>query len=352
MGEGRHQVSWRASLGRVPGLKRLWRGLRNFWWRLHDGARAGYWRARAALPLGLKAKQRVSTVWGAAASCGTGGEKGRPKGWLDCEDVLWRYVFPRFGGKDWYRYLADRYCTAPRALALSLCCGDGHIERDLIRYGICRAAEGVDLSPEAIAVCRAAATQVGAERLSYRVADIERERLLEGKYDLIIAWMALHHLHRLDYVLREVRRGLAPGGIFVANEYVGPPHFQLPRAQIGMANTLLPEIPEHLRRIAPSGRVKDRCDPAPLSRMLQDDPSEAVSSHRIIPAVRRHLDIIERIDYGGSLLMILLSGIAQNFDTTDLEHRAVLDHLYAAERERLASGQLASDFAFVVAKAR
>jgi SAM-dependent methyltransferase len=300
----------------------------------------------------LKAKYRVSTVWGAAATHETGGEKSHPKGWLDCDEVLWRYVFPRFGCKDWYRYLGERYCTTPRACALSLCCGDGHVERDLIKYGICNAAEGVDISPEAVAVCRAAAAEVRCDRLSYRVADIERERLPARKYDLIVAWMALHHLRRLGYVLCEVRRALAPGGIFVANEYIGPPRFQLPRAQVETANALLREIPAQLRRIPPSGRVKDRCDPAPLGRMLQDDPSEAVSSHRIIPAVRRHLEILERVDYGGSLLMILLSGIAQNFDSSDAEHRAVLDRLCAAEREALASGKLASDFAFIVARAR
>jgi SAM-dependent methyltransferase len=261
-------------------------------------------------------------------------------------------VFPRFGGEDWYRYVAERYCSAPRALALSLCCGDGHVEQNLIKYRICDAAEGVDISPEAIAVCRDAAAQLGCDRLSYRVADVERERLPERKYDLIVAWMALHHLRRLDHVLRQVARALAPDGIFIASEYVGPPRFQLPRRQIEAANALLQDIPAQLRLLPAAGGVKERCDPAPLARMLQNDPSEAVSSHRIIPAVGRHPEIVEQIDYGGSLLMVVLSGIAQNFDSAVPEHRVVLDRLYRAERSVLASGELPSDFTFLVARPR
>ncbi len=47
-----------------------------------------------------------------------------------------------------------------------------------------------------------------------------------------------------------------------------------------------------------------------------------------------------------------MQGIVHNFDSRNPDHREVLDQLYAAEREALQSGDLRSDFAFVVAQRR
>jgi len=295
-------------------------------------------------------KGRVSSVWGEVARERSDAAAERAMGWLDCELVLWDYVFPRFEGTDWYRYVRDRYCREPRELALSLCCGDGHVERDFLKYGLCEAAEGIDISPEAIEICQREAAAAGMPRLRYRAADVERTRLPERRYDVVVAWMALHHLRRLSHVFREVRRALAPGGIFVANEYVGPARFQMPRRRLAVANELLAMLPEELKRMGLGEEVKERCDPVPLARMMREDPSEGVSSVRILPLLRQGFRVVEQIEYGGTFLMLVLSGIAQNFRPENPEHRAVLHRLYAAEREVIESGEFASDFAFVIAQ--
>ncbi|MFB3883205.1 MAG: class I SAM-dependent methyltransferase [Armatimonadota bacterium] len=335
----------------VPGLRPAYRAARTLWWRTKDSLVASYWEAWARLhPRG--GAQRVSEVWADGAADRSRVYQGEGRLWLDSTEVLWNYVFPRFGGRHWYQYLADRYCPAPRPLGLSICCGDGEVERNLLRYHICQSAEGMDISPQAIELARTRASEAGmAAALSYHVGDVERLSLDAGKYDLVVAWMALHHLRRLPHVFRQVRRALKPDGIFVINEYVGPRRFQLPDRQVAFVNTYLSVIPEHLRR-KPDGQLRTRFERAPVRQIVNHDPSEAVSSHRIIPLLRRHFAIAECIGYGGTLLNWLLEDVIQNFRPSDPDHRRLLDSLYAAEQEALQSGRFASDFAFVVARRR
>jgi len=314
----------------------VWRAVRDIWWRL-----------RAGFPVGLVGKRRVSAVWGGDAH----ERKGRiPRDWLDHMDVLRGYVFPQFGGVDWYQHVRERYCPEPRELGLSLCCGDGHVERDFVRYGLCKAAEGVEVAPEAVEVCRREAEAAGlSDRLRYWAGDVERAHLPRGKYNVVVAWMGLHHLRRLDHVFEEVRRALKPGGILIANEYVGPARFQVPRERVDAINTLLAELPEEVRRLE-SGDVKERFDAPSLAEVVRHDPSEAVRSDRILPTMRRWLTVVECIEYGGSILYWLLQGIVHNFDAENSEHRALLNHLYGVEREGIEGGRWPSDFAFVVAQ--
>lgn len=337
-------------LTRVPGLRPLYRAVRTGWWRAKDTANDNYWRVRGALATSASAQRRVSEVWGESAEGLDSGVEWKTKGWLGVDDVLWRYVFPRFQGKDWYQYIADRYCPTPRPLALSLCCGSGVHERDFLKYGLCASAEGIDISAEAIAVCRRAAEGAGlSDRLTYRTADVERARLEPNKYDIIVAWMALHHLRRLKRVFRQAHQALKPDGIFIVNEYVGPARFQLPPRQVELVNSALAGIPASLRRKS-DGSVKESFVVASLQEIIQHDPSEAVCSHRILPLLRREFSSLECIDYGGTLLNWALIDISQNFDSGDPDHRTVLDRLYAAERELLASGEFSSNFTFVIAR--
>jgi len=350
-GEERQPGYWRRLAGSVPGLRPAYRAVRSACWRLRDSAADGWWLLRAAAPFGLLSQQRVAAVWGEGAEGRQRAQHGGATLWLDSPQVLRGYVFPQFQGKHWYQYLADRYCPQPRTRGLSLCCGDGEIERNLLRFRICQMCEGLDVSSRAVELARHQAAAAGlADRLAYRVADVERARFTPDSCDLIVAWMALHHLRKLGHIFREVKRALKPDGIFIINEYVGPPRFQVPDDQVACINSLLASLPEELRRKPDGVTIKDRFVRPRLSEIIRHDPSEAVSSHRILPQLRRHLAVVEEVAYGGAILQWLLAGIVQNFREDHPHHRAHLERLYAAERDALQNGRFASDFAFVVAK--
>jgi ubiquinone/menaquinone biosynthesis C-methylase UbiE len=326
----------RQTLKRVPVLAPLYRTARRQWWRLRDAGRAR-----------LSPKRRIAAAWDEATRTGSAGERARA--WLSCDQVLEEYVYPQLGGVSWYGYLRRFRGPQPFDLSLTLCCGEGAAERNLIRHNLCRACEGIDISPQAVAHSREAARQAGLTNVTYRIADVERITLDPERYDLVLGWMGLHHLTRLRRVFGQVRRALRPEGVFVVNEYVGPARFQVPRAQVDLINSWLRQLPVDLRR-TPSGTVRDTFVPPTVAEVVARDPSEAVSSDQILPELERQFVIAERVDYGGVLLHWLLADLTQNFDRANTEHCAWLQRLYEAEREALKSGAFPSDFTYLIVR--
>ena len=327
VGEQRKMI--RSTLKRVPGLAQAYRAARRL---LRHGSSMG---------------DRTAAFWGHAAVNREGGEYARE--WLSCPQVLRESVFPRLGGLDWFGFLREKCRPLPRENCLSLCCGDGSVERHLVKMGICRACEGVDISPAAIAVCRQEAESAGLSTLTYRVVDVERARLPATSYDLVIGWMALHHIQNLSQLFHQVKRALRPGGLFVVNEYVGPARFQLPEAQVAMIDEWVRRLPARLQ-VASNGQIRDGWTRPNVEDMIRIDPSEAVRSDQILPELEREFVIVERVDYGGGLLQWVLHDITQNLDPENAEDVSWLRRLCTAEQGLMKQGILASDFCLVIAR--
>jgi SAM-dependent methyltransferase len=90
---------------------------------------------------------------------------------------------------------------------LDVAAGAGRVALWLARRGLETTA--VDVSPEAIRLCRENADAAGL-RLSTRLLDLEREALPEGPFDLIACFSYLQR-----DLFPELRRRLAPGGCLV-----------------------------------------------------------------------------------------------------------------------------------------
>src|SRR6266540_3618703 len=74
---------------------------------------------------------------------------------------------------------------------LTLGCGAGRLERDLVTRGICRSFLGIDISEEAIATARDIAAKDNLP-LTYEVADLNFVKLPEKRFDLVAAQTSLH----------------------------------------------------------------------------------------------------------------------------------------------------------------
>jgi hypothetical protein len=84
--------------------------------------------------------------------------------------------------------------------------------------------------------------------------------------------------------------------------------------------------------------------------MRMADPSECVESSGIVPALRRHFQVIEEKPIGGNILFLLLKDIAHHFLKTNAESQRVLESLFQFEDEWLADKK--SDFLFGVYQKR
>ncbi len=86
----------------------------------------------------------------------------------------------------------------------------------------------------------------------------------------------------------------------------------------------------------------------PTARAVQTaDPSEAVRSADILPLLRRCFEIVEYKPLGGTILQFLLADIAGNFQ--DESGRQLLQMLFVIEDILMDTGDLGSDFVYIVA---
>jgi hypothetical protein len=84
--------------------------------------------------------------------------------------------------------------------------------------------------------------------------------------------------------------------------------------------------------------------------MNKHDPSEAIRSAEILPLIENSFDIIERVDFGGTILHYLLHGIIDNFDASKEEDITILQMLGYIEDRLIREGALSSDFTLIVAR--
>lgn len=255
--------------------------------------------------------------------------------------------------RDTYDRLADimisRGHRLPIARAVSIGCGQGGVERDLVRRGIVRDIDCYDLADGAIDEARRSTAEEGLQGLRFQVADFETAALPGNSVNLVLAHQSLHHIERLEQLFGVVAAALRPDGLLHLHEFVGPSRFQWTDAQVDEANAFIRRLPPRLRALA-SGRQRSLQGRATVAAMIASDPSEAVRSADILPTLRKYFDVVEERNLGGAILHLALAGVASNFDESSTDDVAMLEGLFRQEDEGMANGLLESDFKTIVAQ--
>jgi SAM-dependent methyltransferase len=119
---------------------------------------------------------------------------------------------------DWF----DKWLNGRRfQRALSIGCGTGALERDLVRRGLVRRVDAFDGSTNSLRIAREYAAAEGlSARIHYFAYDFNRGIPAREKYDAVFIHQALHHVENLEILLRAVMMRLR--GILYLDEYVGP----------------------------------------------------------------------------------------------------------------------------------
>jgi SAM-dependent methyltransferase len=206
---------------------------------------------------------------------------------------------------------------------LSIGCGTGPLERDLIRRGICQQVDAFDGSSGSIEIARELALEEGvADRIHYYVDDFNGPTLPASTYDIVFFHQSLHHVAKIERLAGTILRTLRLGGLLYIDEYIGPSRRDWNDELIAPHRAVFARVPAEAKI----------CDPLPLP-IHAIDPSEAIRSSDIMPQLERGFRILERRDYGGTILSVL-------FPSIDWSHapEPLVDELIAAEKEALASG--------------
>ncbi|MCW2600295.1 MAG: hypothetical protein JWM02_2124 [Frankiales bacterium] len=243
--------------------------------------------------------------------------------WNELSQVA-THIERRATGKDatvWYAHLKEVTGGRTFKKALFLNCGNGWVERDLLRAGIVEEAVGTDISEDLLAQARKEAADAGLNA-RYHARDINTADLPEDGYDLVINFAAAHHIAYLDKVLRKVAEVLPEDGVFASLDYVGPHRNQYGYEQWQAATTLNETLPEAFRA---------QMSYPHLPTMLHGDPTEAIHSEKILETVQRYFRLEELNPIGGGLAYLLLTFNRGIHDNPGIERDAVVQQVLDAD---------------------
>src|SRR5258708_2950294 len=172
--------------------------------------------------------------------------------------------------------------------ALSIGCGTGGFERDLINRDMCSTFDAFDGSVVSLHLAHEEARRAGlGSRIRYFAMDFNEPKLPRNTYDAVFFHQSAHHVGKLEKLFRAVLLALKPGGILYLDEYVGPSRFEWTSDSLAPQEQVYRSLPEELRTTASV--------PLPIQA---DDPSEAFRSSEIVEQLEIGFTIRETRPYG------------------------------------------------------
>lgn len=294
--------------------------------------------------------ERASHLWDKTAR---ERETNPVQGWLDSPIVLESYVQPRVSGSptvNWLFALVERLGIPPAARWISLGCGSAGLEIVAAKSALFGSLKAFDSSPASLELARAAAAKEGVTCIEFGSADLNRVRLPAVSCDVVLMNMSLHHVKELRYLLAQIHSALTPGGFLLINEFIGPRQFQFTDLQLSLVRELLSAIPDFWKRDSATGGIKTEYVRMSVEHWNVADPSEAIRSDRILEEVEKRFQVVERTDYGGTILNLLLEHVIHNFDPSNEKDVAVIRLLGTIEELLIRNRIIPSDFTVVAAR--
>jgi len=248
--------------------------------------------------------------------------------------------------KDYENYTIDKYFSDRRNLKM-LSIGSGVCSHELkfAASDVFSKITCVDIADNLLIQARRTAEENNLTNMEFLAVDIWKHEIDPASYDVIFFHSSLHHFDRIStFVHDKIKPWLAPRGLLIINEYVGPNRLQFPKEQIRYINKGLDLLPTKFKTRFKSSFSKNSFYGSGYLRMVIADPSECIESAKIIPQIHDDFDIIEEKAYGGNLLMNILKDIAHNFLEETEETKEKLRKLFDLEDEFLEKNP--SDFLF------
>lgn len=253
---------------------------------------------------------------------------------------------------DFFEQIRHSFPGLANAHALSLCCGDGGFERQLLDRSIFARITGLEISSERIAHGQSFLSEVSplqAPLLDFLQQDVNLGQFGHEQFDVVFAKAALHHIQDLETALKGIQHCLRPGGVLITIDFFGPSRFQWTNEQLDACNWFWANrVPPHLRNDE-NGHLLPPITRPTVESMIAMDPSEAARSGELHDLLREQFTVLTDVPLGGTVLNLLLYGDRVNrFDLADPIHNQVLEEAVAFERKLISGSQLQSDFRLMV----
>ncbi len=249
--------------------------------------------------------------------------------------------------------IGQRHLTPPPARMLSIGCGMAFIEEHMVKAGYAQHMVAYEMSRSAITAAAArVAGQPYAERLELRCGDVLTEDLPTAGFDVVFVQAAIHHFFEIEAMFQLMHRVLKPDGLLIFDEYVGPDHHIYDDHVLALMNRIDACLASRYRWDVLAKHQRPGVPKPSLDWMMQHDPSEGVHASRILPLTYQYFDVIDRRDYGGSIMRPFFTGILPNFDWEDPKDQTIGRLIVLMERMLTESGVVPNYQTAVVARRR
>lgn len=233
---------------------------------------------------------------------------------------------------------------------VSVGCGDGTKEFELMKEGIVKRFTLFELSTEMIKQARRKAESLGLlDRVELIQGDCFLHEFTE-KVDLVHWNNSLHHMLDTKKAIKWSYDILSPGGVFYMDDFVGPTRFQWSDEALKLGTRIRRVLPkDFLKDPHRKGRYLSRELTRPNARRLKDsDPSEAADSSSIMQSVKEYFPNAKIKLTGGLIYHATLNDILHNINESDEKDKAILELSLIIDELSLNSG-VESQYAAVIA---
>jgi len=238
----------------------------------------------------------------------------------------------------WMSFLAANYPTSTSCLSIN--CGNGWVEQALFKQAVIRTATGTDVDARALEAAKQGAERIGMSA-AYIEHDINADLLPCLGFDFVLNHASLHHVARVDYVVRQICELLPDDGLFVSFDYTGPHRNQYPYeiwSPMAEFNARQPSHLQNAKLIYPH-----------LPTMLALDPSEAIHSELLLEHFKRYFFFEKCVALGGCFAYQLMHDHANlNTHKDTSEGRALVAEILRIDNEMTCGDPYRSFFTFII----
>jgi SAM-dependent methyltransferase len=175
-----------------------------------------------------------------------------------------------------------------------------------------------------------------ASKLRFLQQDFNRWRPRGAEYGVVMANQSLHHVLELEHLFASIRRGLAPGGVFLASDMIGRNGHQRWPEALEMVNGFWEELPESYRY----NRLLKRQEPTYINHDCSSSGFEGIRAQDILPLLleRFHFELF--VPYGNIVFVFVDRPFGHNFDATGAWDREFIDRVHAADESAMLEGRI------------
>ena len=262
---------------------------------------------------------------------------------------------PQTGALDGYNLdrVGRQFLTPPPAQMLALGSGMAFTEEHLLQRGYAQHILAYEMSRSAVERARQRFAAAGfADRIELRSTDVLEDDLPSGAFDAVFVQAAIHHFDRIEEMFALMHRVLRPGGLLIYDEYIGPDHHLYHAEAMAIMDEINACLAPGYRWDHLAKQTREMTPRPSLEWMLGHDPSEGVHASRILPLTYQWFDVLDRADYGGTIMRPFFTGILPNFDWNDPKDQTVARLVVLVEQLLTRHGILPHYHTSVVAQRR